>query len=186
MIKDKKYDFVLTLKKPNQNSANLFSAFLCLLPFLFFVRVFLETGTLQHVLPPVAMLLVGCWNIIKHRNRETIYFKWLFFTIAFGFLLTMQLFGTIWFAILYIIMVVAEVQLKMPLELGFDEFGITRNSFPKKFTPWADLKNIVVRDNMLTLDYKNNNIFQREIAGDYTDEILTEFNEFCIKYLKQV
>jgi hypothetical protein len=186
MTKDKKFDFVLTLKQPNQNSTNLFGAFLCLLPFLFFVRVFLETGALQHILPPIAMLLLGIWNMVKHKNREAIYFKWLFFTIAFGFLLTMQLFGTIWLAMLYIILVVAEAQFKMPLELGFDEFGITRNSFAKKFTPWADLQNIVVRDNMLTLDYKNNKIFQREIAGDYPDEIGTEFNEFCLKYLNQV
>jgi hypothetical protein len=55
-----------------------------------------------------------------------------------------------------------ERQAKKNLEIGFSENSIVFNSFPRKAYGWNDFTNIVLRDNLLTLDFANNKLFQRE------------------------
>jgi hypothetical protein len=49
-------------------------------------------------------------------------------------------------------------------------------SFPKRTIEWQEMNNAILKDGWLTIDLKNNKIFQNEIVSP-TSEI--EFNEFC-------
>jgi hypothetical protein len=44
---------------------------------------------------------------------------------------------------------------------------------------WNEINNAVIKDGFLTIDQKNNKLFQKEIEGDVSADIETEFNEFC-------
>ena len=52
----------------------------------------------------------------------------------------------------------------------------------KNTTPWSSLNNIILKDGVLTIDYKDNKVLQTEVNEDfYINE--AEFNEFCRKKL---
>jgi len=56
-------------------------------------------------------------------------------------------------------------------------------TFPKRKIAWADLNNVLMKDGLLTIDFKDNRLLQSEIEGDdFFDE--KEFNEFCRKQIK--
>lgn len=56
---------------------------------------------------------------------------------------------------------------------------ISYPSFPSNKIKWADLNNLILKDGLLTIDFKNNKLIQQPIdeASGTVDE--TAFNEFC-------
>lgn len=59
-------------------------------------------------------------------------------------------------------------------------------SFPKKTFHWDDLNNIILKDGLLTIDFKNNKLAQAEVVNGGNDYDLNEqeFNDFCRNHLK--
>jgi hypothetical protein len=60
--------------------------------------------------------------------------------------------------------------------------------FPSLFTKklaWDDLSNVILKDDLLTIDFRNNRLFQAIISEgkNKTDEII--FNEFCLHQLNK-
>lgn len=66
----------------------------------------------------------------------------------------------------------------------FDEEKITYPSFPVRHFYWKDVSNVVLKDNVLTIDLENNKLIQvvieKESAGQIDER---EFNEFCLQRL---
>lgn len=54
-------------------------------------------------------------------------------------------------------------------------------SFPKKHLAWMDLNNMVLKDGILTIDFKNNRVAQSEVINGENDYDIDEkeFNDFC-------
>ena len=78
-----------------------------------------------------------------------------------------------------------EGQLKFPQEIGFDSEEIAFNNFPSKHYSWQEVQNVILKDNIITIDFKNNHIFQKETETDTRPELEKEFNEFCRQHLQQ-
>ncbi|OYY22402.1 MAG: hypothetical protein B7Y69_06810, partial [Sphingobacteriia bacterium 35-40-8] len=53
------------------------------------------------------------------------------------------------------------------------------NSFPKKHILWEELNNVVIKDGLLTIDFKNNKLLQKEIQSGSNAKDEQDFNEFC-------
>ena len=45
--------------------------------------------------------------------------------------------------------------------------------------PWAGMENVILKDNLLTIDFKTNKIIQVEIVESSRMVDETEFNQFC-------
>jgi uncharacterized membrane protein YheB (UPF0754 family) len=60
---------------------------------------------------------------------------------------------------------------------------ISYSSLFKKNTSWDKLNNLILRDGLITIDYKNNKIIQQLIDEDKTSVNEKEFNEFCRQQL---
>ena len=108
-------------------------------------------------------------------------FKWSLYAAAFLWLmypLHLPVAG-----IFFIIAALLERQIKFPQEIGFSKDGITFNTFPFKNYNWQDIKNIVLKDDMITIDFSSNKIIQREIEPAELTEEENEFNEFCRQQL---
>ncbi|MEN9685000.1 MAG: hypothetical protein RLZZ28_786, partial [Bacteroidota bacterium] len=88
-------------------------------------------------------------------------------------------------ALIYFIAAILEKQVKFPQELAFDGEEIIVNSLPKKRYEWQDISNIVLKDGMLTIDFKNNKLIQKEIETPGTIQEEKEFNEFCRLHLNK-
>ena len=66
-----------------------------------------------------------------------------------------------------------------------NEGQITYPSFPKRKIQWNELNNIILKDGLFTIDFKNDNLIQQMIedrAGSINEK---EFNEFCQQQLNK-
>jgi hypothetical protein len=60
-------------------------------------------------------------------------------------------------------------------------------SFPRRHIAWTDLNNLILKDGLLTIDFRNNRVAQNHVINSGNDNSLneTEFNEFCRRQLNQ-
>ena len=66
---------------------------------------------------------------------------------------------------------------------SFSKDQIVRNSFIVKKYQWGEFINIIIKDNFLTLDFKNNRILQAEIEEQGLNE--EYFNKFAASNIRQ-
>ena len=58
----------------------------------------------------------------------------------------------------------------------FSDLGIIKETFFKKNLMWGEFMNIILKDNILTFDFKNNKVLQQQILDNGLDE--KYFNKF--------
>jgi len=71
---------------------------------------------------------------------------------------------------------------KVPVVV-FTKKGISYPSFPKKNIHWPALNNVILKDGLLTIDFKNNKLIQQYVETESADVNEQEFNEFCRQQL---
>lgn len=69
------------------------------------------------------------------------------------------------------------------LVVGVATQAVSYPSFPAKSIAWSDISNIVLKDDILTIDLKNNKIYQHLVEYPAKEVNETEFNDFCRKQL---
>ena len=123
------------------------------------------------------LLLFWAISIIKKRRKGEAFFRFGLFICALGWVIGPE--RNIWMALLYAVAGLLEKQVKFPAEIGFAADEISFNSLPKKTLGWDQVKNVLIKDGLLTIDQKNNRLYQKEIEGYVTADIENEFNEFA-------
>jgi hypothetical protein len=182
MARKKEYDFVVTLKHQNYKFYDVITVLLCVMTLAAFVFATLQTGFTTYYWVNIilaAFIVINFFILIINRNKKEIIptFKWSLFAAAFLWLLYPLHMPAI--AIFYIIAALLERQIKFPAEIGFSKDAVTFNTFPFKNYAWQQFKNVMLKDNILTLDFSNNKILQKETESDVSPETEKEFNEFC-------
>ena len=81
-----------------------------------------------------------------------------------------------------IIFILAKVALKK-ISLYFTASGIEKRNFPFKKYQWDQFSNVILKDNILTLDFKNNKLLQAEIATKNSND--EAFNTFATEQLNK-
>jgi hypothetical protein len=105
----------------------------------------------------------------KHKKQEIVYYRLGLLLATIGWVIGYKKFGgPLWIPVLYFIAVISEKQVKFPKEIAFNEEGIIINSFPKRSYYWQLLSNVVLKDCILTIDFKNNKLIQKETQEDTT------------------
>ncbi|MEP6512964.1 MAG: hypothetical protein ABJA79_03805 [Parafilimonas sp.] len=177
----KNYDYIIILKHPGYKLADTISLLLCLFTVIFFTY-FLAAGVEKpapYIITIAVIIVQFLINYFKKKQGKKINHNYAF-SICFIAWLTIPYSNWV-LAVLYLIALVAETQVKFPYEIGVNEEGIIINSFPKKNFTWADFVNVLIKENMLTIDFKNNRILQKETESEVSIELEKEFNEFCKK-----
>ena len=116
-------------------------------------------------------------------------FKWLFgkitvskkYSFAINYLLIAAgwifLFNNWGMMLLHVLLASIDIQARKNSYLHMDVGGVRQQQgIFKKTYPWPLFSNLILKDGLLTLDFKNNRIKQIEIQ-ERVDENL--FNEFC-------
>ena len=87
-----------------------------------------------------------------------------------------------WAGLAFLVMASLESRALRPNEIGFAEDHIEMTGGSKKRIEWSSLTNVMLKDGILTMDYRDNRLFQREV-DDLDDEEYDgtedEFNDFC-------
>lgn len=65
----------------------------------------------------------------------------------------------------------------------FSRANIVKMNFPKKEFNWNELNNVILKDNILTLDFKNNKLVQMELENRDINQV--DFNSFAQLQLKK-
>lgn len=73
---------------------------------------------------------------------------------------------------------------KRQLSARFSTDHIVCTSFPVKTIEWSQLNNAILKDGILTIDFKNNKIIQAEIEDTANNINEKDFNDFCRQHLK--
>jgi hypothetical protein len=174
------YQYVVTLKNKFRDTIDRFSMLVCGVSALLFLEAYFSGSEKLMILVlggvlVVLLIVFNAYRLFQQKKR-----------VRFNYLLMLT--GLVWagmpvypwLSIPLIVMGLIEHQAKKDLEIGFSDEEIVFNSIPRKHYSWNEFTNIVLKDNLLTLDYANNRLFQRETVDDDEDDCEEdEFNTYC-------
>ena len=178
--------FELSLKNEKQRSYLRFSWLMIIANLAFFVYLSASTwfeniGPLLYVLLAIIAILVIHFSKEQKKKRR-LYI--VFLIIILGWINTRVYW---WMAIpISTIMILDEIARREFVVKVFSD-KIMYPSFPYREIKWEELSNVILKDRILTIDFKNNKIIQHEVPGeqgDYDSEE-KEFNDFCKQQLNK-
>lgn len=180
------FDYVITLKRPSYLTIDAVSQLMyvfALGAFAYFAYAFPSS---RPYFMGIDILILVNWLfcIIKRQKTGFVLFRLGLFFAVIGWLLAPG--GRTLLAILYAVAGLIEKQVKFPEEIGFSGDSVVVNTFPKKKFSWSEIANVVLKDNLLTVDFKNNKLIQKEIDEGVSLATEREFNEFCRLQLSKV
>jgi hypothetical protein len=181
----KAYDYVITLKQRSFKGFDWISQLLIFIS----LAVFGYTAYLYPDVRPVFLTVIGLtiaswiYTFRQSKKRDHIAYYRLTLCIASICWFYGGEHGNGWIGGLLVLVAFLERQVKFPEEVGFNEEGVTFNSFPKKQYAWDQISNAVLKDGLLTVDKKNNKLFQKEVEQHVNPAIENEFNLFCTNML---
>jgi len=178
----KEFDFVVSLQRPDFRKYDTISFFLLIASvFVFLFYLFVDADRLRLYVASIVVIVAQMIYNFYQRKRNQYRDHRISFVVSCitFFFIPSKNFIVIIIAILYGVLALLERQIKFPEEIGFNKTGITINTFLKKHYEWSFINNVILKDGLLTIDYKNNKIFQKELEEEIMPVLEKEFNEFC-------
>ena len=178
-----RYEYVVTLRRNVERQIDTISLSLCSLSVLAFIYAQIRSGAINLLLcfGAITVSIGIIQNLVRARRQRIRYKIWLLLSGLFW--IGMPWLN--WLAIIFFFLAFLEYQAKYPLEVGFTADRIVINTlFPKKYT-WADMNQVILKDGMLTLDFKSNLLIQKDTIDedDDSDADEDEFNTYCKEQL---
>lgn len=179
-----RYQYVVILKKDGERAADLLSAFLCLGSAAVFLYPQLAARQGNYFLLTVGLLILAglalntVLRFARRHSGEKFRYRYILLLAAMGWLAMPD---HRWVFLLFVALAFLEYQMKRPLEIGFDRDRVVINSLIRQRHDWSVFNNVILRDGLLTLDFKNNRLLQKEIADDEDEDDADEeeFNAWC-------
>lgn len=174
------FDYVVTLKRPNYNMFNWVNHLLLLLSVAVFSYTAYTYTDVRLFYSIILVLTITYWLYCILRSKQTgesIFYRLGLIIASIGWF--HNIYGNAWVGGLLLVIAFLEKQVKFPNEIGFSTVSITLNTFPKKKYNWNEIVNAVLKDGLITIDYKNNKLLQKEVEQNISPELEKEFNKFC-------
>jgi len=93
--------------------------------------------------------------------------------------------GFWWLSIMLILFIVLDVAAHKKLVVHVTDKTILVPYVFQKEVNWNEVNNLILKDGLLTIDFKNNRLFQHLILNSDEDINEKEFNEFCKQQLNK-
>ena len=176
-----RYRYIVILKKNSERATDALSLLLCFFSALSLGYRSIASGHIGYPTLILAFLLLAGPPItfyIYRKHRSAVRFRYWLLAAGIGWIAFTP---TPWIGAFFFVLAFLEAQAKRPLEIGFHDDRIVINTLIKQRFNWSDLNNVILRDGLLTLDFKNNRLLQKEVADDEEDDDVDEeeFNEYC-------
>jgi hypothetical protein len=187
MGKQKIHDYVVVLKNHNRKTIEMTGWLLSVLAIIIFlVTIYREPTDWGIFFSLFIIIAMMASNFVEKRKKKKISFATLLVCAGIGLSFFAE---TGYVDSLFIIAGIAEKYLNKNSEIGFSEAGIVMSGlFPKKYD-WSALSNVIIKDDLLTIDFKNNKVLQHYTDDEEDDEYEVEsdeFNEYCQGRLREV
>lgn len=175
--------YALMLRNEKEKFYLWFSWLMIIANLAFFV--YLSAASLFKNLGPLVYVFLGIIAITylrvskKERNgKPRLYIP--FFIIILGWVNTRAYW---WVALIIIILMVLDEIARRKLIVQVLPDKIVYPSFPHREIKWNELSNMILKDGLLTIDFKNNQLIQQLVDENWTSIAEKEFNEFCRQQL---
>lgn len=183
-----KYEYVITLKSPGFKYINIVSQlmlFMFLVTYFFYlIRLGFHGKTLWLLAIPALIIAIWLYGWVRSSDKNfQVHYRIEMMIAAMAWILLPLFPNSVWIGWGYALMAVIERWVKFPDEIGFSKEAVVRNAFPKKRYEWFEIDNVMIRDNLFTLDLRNNKIIQKELDEEISKELETEFNAYCKEQL---
>ena len=180
-----RYNYIITIKKPDYKTADAVAFLMLVLAIAFFsfsaVRQWSTTyhnAAIMYIIIVAFIVLWSSYSFVSAWNKKRIaFYRLALFAAALGWFA--EPVSNYWLAALYVIAALLERQVKFAQELGVDENGITFTTLLQKEYEWKEINNLLLKEGILTVDYKNNKLFQQEIESEVNPSLEKEFNQYC-------
>lgn len=174
--------FAIPIKKERSRPYRLLAWLILVINFLFFGMLAAKTRTpLVLISLSVSLLLLASWSLLRKLGllKTTITTQ----AMALFLVLAMHFLTGYWWAALAMLALAWLYNLAMrPLVVQVTHERIEYPSLPRRRIGWQELNNLVLRDGILTVDFRNNRLAQLNVADNVNDNISWDeetFNQFC-------
>ena len=138
-----------------------------------------ETGAGMSLLFLVAVVILYGWNIAQLRKNRAVRYRLLFGLSGAGMILVAPF---SWLGVLYLLLAALEPFAARQQEIGFHDDHIRFSDGFQKTYAWQELRNVILKDGILTIDFRNNRLFQKETDDADEDDYDGDeeaFNRYC-------
>jgi hypothetical protein len=181
------YKYVVVLKNLQNRYIDLVGLLLSIFSAFCFARELTVANKVgvAYLIGLVFVMAVVIYNLAQSYRKRKVYYSRALLIAA---LVWMKMPYWQWLAFVFIILALLEYQAKYAVEIGFSDEQIVINSLFKRKYRWDQFSNIVLKDGIITLDFVNNRLLQREIEDDEEEDEADEeeFNEYCQSRLSAV
>ncbi len=171
--------FAIPLKQNNTRVFHIVPLLMLLLSFgIFSFDAVLQKKVLLAACMVAAIILTIYWLHLAWvgRHISNLIYLALLFAAVYWFV---QLGVGLFMGALLLLAALLNTRLKEKQEIVVTDEGIIIKMFWNKMYSWQELVNVIIKDGLVTIDCKNNKIFQKEAGIDITAQYEAEFNEFC-------
>lgn len=174
--------FAIPLKKERSRPYRVLSWLILAINFLFFGMLAATThSSLVLVCLASSILILATWIWLRQRGllKVTLSSQGLALVLVLG----MHLLTGYWWAAIAMLVLAWLYSLAMrPLVVHVTHERIDYPSLPRRRIGWQELNNLVLRDGILTVDFRNNRLAQLNVAENADSKPVWDeetFNQFC-------
>ncbi len=177
------YQYVVTLKNNSRKYIDTISLLILFTSVMLFLREQFRSDNIKiaYLFGALAIIIISIRNVYHQKKMQVpVFYSSALFIAAIAWV-TMPYLS--WLFIPFALMGLFERQAKFPLEIGFSDNHVTINTLIRRKFKWSDFNNVVLKDDLLTLDFKTNRLLQRETIDEEGDAEEDEFNQYCNEQL---
>jgi hypothetical protein len=170
--------FELEIKNEKIKAYRTITLFIVVLNILFFIFLLFDPSKRASALTSLIFIfLYALYRFyIARKNKYAFYFdEWIFFLLMI--LWTDAILVSILNMVLFLLYTISMQKSIYEFEPSF----IKQRNFPWKKYQWRQLNNVILKDNLITIDFKNNRVLQAETTNDDINE--KQFNNFAKEQL---
>jgi len=179
--------FELLLKNEKVKSYDRITLFIILINLAIFVLLALQSAEQRIRITSITGSLLIVTLLIIHfivKNTKTRSTSLYSFISVLSAAITWMIIGKWWAALLCFALSALYQISRKPLQVLINPDKINYTSFPVRAIQWNELNNVILKDGILTIDFRNNKIVQAEIDDVSNTINEKEFNDFCSQQLK--
>lgn len=174
------YHYVVTLKNKQTRYLDLIGLLLSLLSLFFFLMEMISSRSIHWAYLIGSVFIAGyiLWALHRsYRLHKKVYYSRALLIAA---LVWMKMPYFQWLCLVFVVLALLEYQAKYAIEIGFTDHQVLINTLFKKKYDWSQFNNVILKDGVLTLDFANNKVLQKEILDEEDDDAdEDEFNDYC-------
>ena len=173
--------FELEVRNEKIKTYRLICLLIVILNSLLFTALLFDPGTRQNGF--IAIVFIGAYTIFRYykskRSKLSFFFdEWILFLVMMLWVVENNYLFAVSNMILFLLFSAAIDK----TVFAFDHVRIKQKNFPWKKYSWDQLSNVILKDNMLTMDFKNNRLLQVRTDSEINE---SDFNEYAMEQIRR-